>query len=114
MIARICSIVLILAAVTATADADMRCGSRLISEGDSREKLFHECGPPTSIESWDEEEYDYLGPRRGPMGYGARPSIVEVVRVEVWTYNYGPNRFIDYVRIENGRIRSFDSGSYGR
>jgi hypothetical protein len=31
----------------------------------------------------------------------------------VWTYNYGPSRFIDYVRIENGKVRKIYSGGYG-
>jgi hypothetical protein len=29
----------------------MRCGSRLISEGDPKEKLANECGPPTNVET---------------------------------------------------------------
>jgi hypothetical protein len=35
------------------------------------------------------------------------------ITVEEWTYNHGPHRFIDRVRIENGRVRKINSGSYG-
>jgi len=35
------------------------------------------------------------------------------IRVEIWTYNYGPSRFLDYVRLENGIVRKIYSGGYG-
>jgi hypothetical protein len=32
---------------------------------------------------------------------------------EVWTYNFGPNRFQQLVVLENGRVTRVDSGGYG-
>ena len=93
------------------ADAALRCGSRLVDEGDSRDKLLSECGSPTNVEAWDEGEYEYFSPRRHGMSYAPTPSAV--VHVEIWTYNYGPSRFVDYVRIEDGKIRRIYSGHYG-
>jgi len=97
----------------------MRCGSRLISEGDPRDKLANECGPPTNVETWEEERYhhyDSLPPSnqyREFERYGSAYRVKVIVRVELWTYNYGPSRFMDYVRIENGRVVRIYSGSYG-
>jgi hypothetical protein len=115
----LCIIVLFaLIAWSATAQA-MRCGSRLISEGDPADKVVSECGPPTSVDSWEEERYDYFD-RPPPADqyrdferYGNAFRVKIHVRVELWIYNYGPSRFMDYVRLENGIVRKVYSGSYG-
>ena len=106
-------------ALAAPPAAAMRCGSRLVSEGDPRDKVYADCGPPTSAEAWDEEQYEYFG--RPPDSrqyreferYGNSYRVRAIVRVEVWTYNYGPSRFMDFVRFENGRVRRIESGGYG-
>jgi len=106
------------ASVAETADA-MRCGSRLISEGDPKERLLKECGPPSNTEAWEEERYyNYDAPPPSYLykeyeHYGSAYRVKVHVKVEVWTYNYGPSRFIDYVRIENGKVRKIYSGGYG-
>jgi hypothetical protein len=97
----------------------MRCGSRLVSEGDPRDKLLSDCGQPSSVEAWDEEQYEYFG--RPPNSrdyreferYGNSYRVRSWVRVEIWTYNYGPSRFVDFVRLENGIVRRIYSGGYG-
>ena len=110
--------VLTLIAWAAPAEA-MRCGSRLISEGDPKERLLNECGPPSNVESWEEERYyNYDAPPPPYLYkeyeyYGNAYRVKVHVNVEVWTYNYGPSRFIDYVRIENGKVRKIYSGGYG-
>jgi hypothetical protein len=97
----------------------MRCGSRLISEGDPREKVLNECGQPSNVEAWDEEQYDYFDRPPSPRlykefeRYGSSYRVRSFVRVELWTYNHGPSRFMDYVRLENGRVRKIYSGGYG-
>jgi hypothetical protein len=97
----------------------MRCGSRLISEGDPGDKVVNECGQPTSVDSWEEERFDYFD-RLPPANryrdferYGNAYRVRVFIRVEIWTYNYGPSRFLDYVRLENGIVRRVYSGGYG-
>ncbi len=97
----------------------MRCGSRIISEGDPRERVLNECGPPADSESWEEERYyDYDAPPpayqyREFQRYGNAYRVKVHVKVELWTYNYGPSRFMDFVRFENGKVRKIESGGYG-
>jgi hypothetical protein len=97
----------------------MRCGSRLISEGDPREKLANECGPPTYVETWEEERYYHYSAAppshlyREFERHGSAYRVKAIVRVELWSYNYGPSRFMDYVRIENGIVVRIYSGGYG-
>ena len=95
----------------------LRCGSRLISPGDFKGRLIEECGEPDFVEVWEEERiHDYYSPGfddRDYEGYG-RPYRVKVhVIIEEWTYNHGSHRFMDHVRIENGRVRKIKSGKYG-
>jgi hypothetical protein len=97
----------------------MRCGSRLISEGDPREKVLNECGQPSDVEAWEEERYDYFDRPPPPRlykefeRYGNAYRVRAFIRVEIWTYNYGPSRFVDYVRMENSIVRKIYSGGYG-
>ncbi len=111
---------LLLLCAAEAAAASLRCGPRLITEGDPREKLLQECGPPTEAASWQEERWEEFDhppsprlyrefERRRGGGYGVR----RLVQVEQWIYNHGPSRFIDIVRIENGFVRRITSGGYG-
>ena len=109
----------ILAGASAASAQAMRCGSRLISEGDPLDKVVNECGQPTSVDSWEEERYDYFD-RLPPANqyrdferYGNAYRVKIHVRVELWIYNHGSSRFMDYVRLENGIVRRVYSGGYG-
>ena len=72
-------------AVTVPAYADMRCGTAIISEGDSVLRLLDACGEPT------------LGDRALYLGDA------------VWTYNFGPTEFMKRVRIRDGVIRRIET-----
>lgn len=112
------AVLLITSGVAASADS-MRCGSRLMFVGDPADKLLTECGSPTSVDEWEEERiYHFKTPPppdqyRSFEHYEKGYRVRKFVKVELWTYNNGPNRFIEYVRIENGRIIKFETGKYG-
>ena len=44
-----------LLALNVNADLGLRCGSRLITPGDTIERVLNECGEPSFVESWEEE-----------------------------------------------------------
>ena len=97
----------------------MHCGSRLISKGDPADRVVYQCGPPTSVDSWEEERYGYFD-RRPPANqyrnfeqYGNAYRVKIYVRVELWIYNHGSSRFMDYVRLENGIVRKVYRAGYG-
>jgi hypothetical protein len=98
-----------------------RCGTQLISEGDTKYEVTHKCGDPANIESWEEEriqrdyglrrEYDS---RSGRYSWYRAPFLVnEKVRIEEWTYNPGPTEFIRYLRFENGILTNISTGDKG-
>ena len=114
-----------LTAISAQA-ASLRCGVRLITTGDYKDRVLTECGEPDHVQVWEEERI--YGFQHHPRYYGeydnyeylnqddrsASPyRIRKLVIVEEWTYNHGPSRFMDHLRLENGIVRSIASGDYG-
>ena len=96
----------------------LRCGVRLISEGDFKAKVLAECGEPDHVETWEEERicrYHYRpgGDYRYQDDYLKPRYVKEYILVEEWTYNHGRYRFMDHIRFENGRVRKIESGDYG-
>lgn len=69
------------------ASDSLRCGSYLVSVGDSFETVRARCGPPSSR-------------------YDTAAGII-------WIYNFGPNRFLEQLRFLNGRLADINSHGYG-
>jgi hypothetical protein len=101
----------------------LRCGSRLISEGDTKFKLLAVCGEPQHIDYWEEERtyrsytkdtHNFNYSTHYQEGQFQKPNFIkELVLVEEWTYNHGPRRFMDHVRLEKGRVKKIVSGESG-
>ena len=122
-------ILLIILSIPSISDArisSLRCGSRLITEGDFKAKVLAECGKPDYVELREEERvyrfrrhpsyygyYDNYEYQREGYGYGAPYRIKELVIIEEWTYNHGPSRFMDHLILENGIVVDITSGDYG-
>ena len=89
-----------LAMFAATASADsFRCGTRLVTDGDTAAKVEALCGEPTEL-----RRSAIL--RRPVVWIHGRPyylseDLVEV-RVETWTYNLGPHKLMRELRFEDG------------
>ena len=126
---RIALISLIILSSFAFTDAratSLRCGVRLITEGDFKDRVLAECGEPDHVEVWEEERvygfrhhpsyygvYDDYEYRRPGYGYGTPYRIKKLVIIEEWTYNHGRSRFMDHLRLENGIVVDIISGDYG-
>lgn len=99
----------------------LRCGSKLVTEGDPRGKVLKYCGEPDSVQV--RSVYRAGLPRRQlsrrtgdvyrerELLYADR-AYVEIV-VEEWTYNFGPRRLMRVVRFENGIVASITRLGYG-
>ncbi len=99
--------------------AAVRCGSKLVNEGDPKAKVLKHCGEPVSVERRTvvrsgvprlvtrtrgfSDERELLLPTR---------SFVEV-NIEEWTFNFGPRKFMRVIRFENGRVKDIEALSYG-
>ncbi len=83
-------------ACSATHADTLRCGSQLISVGDSAFEVQHKCGTPVSQE--------LIGTKSTFSHYRQRDEI----KVEEWIY--GPNNgMYQYLRFEGGRLVRIDS-----
>jgi hypothetical protein len=104
----------------------LRCGVRLITEGDYKARVLAECGEPDHVEVWEEERvygfrhhpsyygiYDDYEYGRPGYRYGRPYRIKKLVIIEEWTYNHGRGRFMDHLRLENGIVVDIISGDYG-
>jgi hypothetical protein len=87
----------------------LRCGNNIVSEGDSTMLLLRNCGEPTQKEHFVDRipvgTYDQV---RGEYytAYDEQP-------YDVWTYNFGPRRFIQRITIKGGKIHRIESQGYG-
>jgi hypothetical protein len=99
----------------AGADNTMRCGTRLVSEGDGKDKVRTLCGEPTSI-----SQAGYVG---GPGYYPNYNSGLyrypypwpnwTAVPVEIWTYNLGPSKLLRKLRFVGDELDEIQTSGYG-
>jgi hypothetical protein len=87
----------------------LRCGGDIVSEGDSALALRGRCGEPAQVDRYENrtpiERYDrVLG--RYVLEYASDP-------YEIWTYNFGPRRFITRVTVRKGIVKGIETGGYG-
>lgn len=89
----------------------LRCGNKLVSEGDPMAKVLNFCGDPVSVQQRTIVKQGVprsrirnrdLNPFDDELLINTR-SYVEVL-VEEWTYNFGPRKFMRVIRFENGLV----------
>ena len=117
-------LMLLLISVSATAEDSFRCGSKLVSIGDSKYQVLAKCGEPSYTEVRREKKiqrdlYPDLFP---PAGYQGRreqemyrePFLVEqYINIEEWTYNRGANSLLTTLTFENGKLVDVETAGYG-
>ena len=93
----------------ATADS-FRCGTKLMSDGDSSDKVEALCGRPTSIQRRQilQSPVYYNHGQRYYGSYG----LFEVT-VEYWTYNLGPSKLMRRLRFEDGLLVDVETLGHG-
>jgi hypothetical protein len=95
----------------------MRCENKLVQPGDSQYEVKTLCGPPDDIQQRTESRRVQRAVQRPcPNGRGICSSVIEDwadVLVEEWTYDFGPNRFLQYLTFESGKLVLVRSGPYG-
>jgi len=88
-----------------------RCGSHLITEGDTRSEVIAYCGEPTEIERTTailRRPIAWIGGRPYTLGEG----LVEIP-VDVWVYNLGPSKLMRRLRFEDGKLVDIETLGYG-
>jgi hypothetical protein len=107
---------LILAAILASISWDasaqaMECGNKLITRGDSISKVATLCGNPAQVDRTSivrSSSGSFVNGQWVQSG-GAQVEIP----VEVWLYNFGPDKLMQQIRFEDGRVVRIESLDYG-
>jgi len=105
----------LVASQPARADDTLRCGSRLVSVGDGKDKVRALCGDPSDVAfagtigrrgypyytNNDSYDYSYFG-----------PAWVEMP-VEIWTYNFGSHKLLRKLRFVGDELVEIRTDGYG-
>jgi hypothetical protein len=87
-----------------------RCGSRLVTDGDSIDKVEALCGPPTSVRRTEVLQ-------RPVRWYRGRPYYLSwdpiPIPVEYWTYNLGPSKLMRRLKFEDGLLVDVETLGHG-
>ena len=101
----------------------LRCGNKLVTEGDPIAKVLKFCGEPASVQV--RSIYRAGFPRqlyRNTLSTDRTASEKELlfndrsyveVLVEEWTYNFGPRRLMRTIYFENGLVAQIKRLGYG-
>ena len=97
-------------ALASQAAMAFRCGSKLVSEGDTRAAVVAKCGEPTEVDRravW----------RRPVIWLHGRQTYLSTdlleIPVELWIYNLGPSKFMRRVKFEDGLVVDIETLGYG-
>jgi Protein of unknown function (DUF2845) len=103
-------LVLVLALAAAAPAYAFRCGTKLVTEGDTRSQVIAKCGEPTEVErrSTFREPVVIVGGRAFRGGLG----LVEIP-IEFWVYNLGPSKLMRRIRFEDGVVVEIETLGYG-
>ncbi|HEY6881703.1 MAG TPA: DUF2845 domain-containing protein [Polyangiales bacterium] len=97
----------------------MRCGTKLVSDGDSMYEVRNACGNPDqavqrtelrTVSRWVDGPCIYPGQVR----CGSYVQTTIEVQVDEWLYDFGTHEFIRNLVFESGRLIRVTTGSYGR
>lgn len=110
-IAIMCLTVFTFLFLSATSIQAFRCGSNLVTTGDSKTHVQIACGKPTFKESSCKNEREYTTTTKSG---NIRKSKKCGQKVEVWHYNCGDNDFIYKLTFEKGILRDEDTEGRGK
>jgi hypothetical protein len=84
------------------------CDPAALAAGKLKLEVLARCGEPAMIDAWEEELRTVEKLDRQLV-----TTQVVTATVELWTYDFGPNQLLRFVRLENGKVVSVETGSYG-
>ena len=102
---------------TLAAADGMRCGNKLVSDGDTTYDVHSRCGEPQGktkrVELRTVRAWVGAPCVSGDARCGRAVERTVEVQIEEWIYDFGPTKFIHYVTFEDGRLLRVVTGGYG-
>ena len=100
-----------------------RCGTHIITRGDTQAKVLRYCGEPIQTNSRyatrGSRHNAYRVPARNHRRHSAEIGnevefyFSEEVLIEEWIFNFGPNRLMREITFENGEVVKVETLEYG-
>ncbi len=94
----LCLLAALLGAQPALASGSMRCGNRIVDEGNLAAELIAACGAPSFRDQWV---------------FGVPGQNSYVAETEVWTYDFGPSQLLRLIKLRDGQIIDIETDGYG-
>jgi hypothetical protein len=91
------------ASVAAQQTGSMSCRNGIVSINDTIPDVVKKCGLPAFQ---DRREETFSGGQRHGRSY-------EIIAVDDWIYNFGPQEFMYEVTFQNGRVAKIESLDHG-
>jgi hypothetical protein len=86
----------------------LRCAEKIVSEGSTSQDVARLCGDPAQVEH--KTVYNDVSSAASNVRTGATIEI----HLEMWIYNFGPNRLMQRIWIQDGVVTRIESlGRYG-
>jgi hypothetical protein len=107
-----------LSATPAHADG-MRCGTKLVSDGDPLYQVRNICGSPDAqlrrvetrlVRQWMQGPCTPVG---GTMRCGYFVEQAVQVVIDEWTYDFGPTNLVRHLTFEQEKLARLTTGGYG-
>ena len=97
-------VAVLLAVAAPAAEAALRCGNRLVDEGDREFQVRERCGDPFWIEQWVRIEV---------LDRGQPFERQREVESSTWTFNFGPRALMQQLTFVDGVLQRIESLGYG-
>jgi hypothetical protein len=88
----------------------LRCSNKVISEGSSLLEVASFCGDPAQVQR--KSIFNNVSAAVPGQSALVAGSAIEI-QVELWTYNFGPNKLMQRIRFEDGVVVRIESLGYG-
>jgi hypothetical protein len=99
----------VLGCIPSLAMAGIRCGNQIIDKGTTSAKVSAFCGNPAQVE----RSVLYTGGATTVGQPNVIPGLAVQVQIEVWTYNFGPDKLMERIRFADGVVVNVESLGYG-
>jgi len=86
----------------------LRCGNKLVEVGDKKAEVILKCGNPAFVEKYREKVIVYR-----EFGGKVIKGTAVYRYVEEWTYNFGSNRFLYFLKFVNDKLSHIEEGRLG-
>jgi uncharacterized protein DUF2845 len=103
------SVVVMMLVVTSGSARALDCHGRLVVIGASPWDVKERCGEPSVID----DVMKHLPQRAYDPISQTTVYILVPVQQSIWTYNFGPTRFLYYLTFQEGKLIDITTGDYG-